>query len=58
MPKRTKPVKVVTKTADVTYPKRYGRVNGEETCIDNGGKGTQIVEELDMCASCAAKKKV
>ncbi len=44
---------VTTQTRVVQHPSRY-RVNGDgsATCIDVGGKGTQIAKQKALCEKC------
>ena len=46
-----KPIKVVIQTREKIYPVRYvGKI-----VIDNGGRGTEIVKEINMCELCFNK---
>lgn len=50
----TKPVKTVTKIRPKVYPVRYSDPE-KRHIIDNGGHGTEIAEELNLCEKCAKK---
>ena len=47
-----KPERVVVETRDKVYPMRFG---GNE-CVDNGGRGWEIVREEELCKVCVRKK--
>jgi hypothetical protein len=52
---RKLPTKVVTKTREATYPARdYAHPHAltEEAAHDPGGRGTEIVEEKNVCQDC------
>lgn len=53
-PSGTVPHKTVTKQRTKVYPRRYAEDG--ETILDNGGKGVETVEELDLCEKCAEKQ--
>lgn len=52
-PVKERSVQLVVRTTNFTHPARYN-ANGD--CIDNGGKGTQIVREKRVCKNCAVPK--
>lgn len=45
-----KPVRVVTKTETIEHPQREDKRH--PSGFDNGGMGTRIVEEKNVCAAC------
>jgi len=47
-----KPVRFVSETREKIYPKRYAKDG--KTVIDNGGKGIEIVKEMNLCGYCSA----
>ena len=47
-----KPIRVVVETRVISYPQRYADPE-HKICIDNGGAGTAIVKESNMCNECA-----
>jgi len=49
--------RVVVEERAVTYPPRYKEDEfGKPYCIDNGGEGFEIAEEVDVCPNCAPKE--
>lgn len=49
-PNGTKPTRLVIETRERIYLPRYDRSGAK---IDNGGKGTEIVKEMNVCSGCA-----
>ena len=47
---RDKPIRVVAETREKIYPIRYAKDG--KTVIDNGGRGTEIAREINLCAPC------
>ena len=52
-PPRSKPVRLVTEYRDKVYPPRF---DSNHVCIDNGGKGREIVGETIYCQPCALRR--
>jgi len=45
-----KPIRVVVETREKIYPVRYAKDG--KTVIDKGGKGSEIVREMNLCSFC------
>lgn len=50
-PAYSKPIKVITETRNRIYPKRFADLE-QKIVIDNGGVGTEVVKEVDLCQDC------
>lgn len=51
----SRPTRRVIATAPITHPKRHRMVGGEpREVIDEGGSGTRIVKEQNLCPACVA----
>lgn len=46
----TKPIRVVVETRRRSYPRRYAK-DGKKI-IDEGGHGSEIVREMNLCPLC------
>ena len=45
-----KPIRKVVETREKIYPVRYA--SDGKTIIDKGGRGREIVHEMNLCADC------
>lgn len=48
-----RPRRVVVETRDRVYEPRVERHDSGDVLVDRGGRGTEIVRELDLCPGCA-----